>query len=136
MTATSPYLNHPVRSEREAQLEAENHALRLIINQCAKALGNGTVISSEASIEFMKLLPQEIRLHVGRLSREANARLIAAAPDLYEAAQELVAAMHRYEGWAEADAPIEHLEMMARAYAAIAKADGPAAAQRDKEGAA
>lgn len=71
MTATSPYLNHPVRTEREAQLEAENHALRLIISQCAKALGNGTVISSEASIGFMKMLPQEIRLHVGRLSRIA-----------------------------------------------------------------
>jgi hypothetical protein len=28
MTATSPYLNHPVRTEREAVLEAENKRMR------------------------------------------------------------------------------------------------------------
>ena len=53
---------------------------------------------------------------------EANARLIAAAPELLDALEEVAAAMRRYEMDVDADAPAEHREMMRKADAAIAKA--------------
>lgn len=59
---------------------------------------------------------------------EANARLIAAAPELLEALTEMVIAMRRYEGDVDggADVPPKHREMMSRANTAIAKAKGAA----------
>lgn len=61
-----------------------------------------------------------------RAQQDANARLIAAAPELYEAVSELTDAMHRYEMDVDADAPAEHREMMRKAHAALAKARGEA----------
>lgn len=58
------------------------------------------------------------------LGDKVNASLIAAAPDLYEALADVVAAMRKYEMDVDADAPAAHREMMRRAYAALAKARG------------
>ncbi|MFF1016597.1 hypothetical protein [Proteus mirabilis] len=54
----------------------------------------------------------------------ANAHLIAAAPELLESLRELVSAMERYEIDVGESAPVKHKEMMNKAKAAIAKALG------------
>ncbi|MEY0819408.1 hypothetical protein AB7201_06150 [Providencia rettgeri] len=55
---------------------------------------------------------------------EANANLIAAAPELLESLRELVSAMERYEIDVGESAPVKHREMMNKANSAIAKALG------------
>ncbi|HEM8344475.1 hypothetical protein O7C57_04475 [Providencia sp. 21OH12SH02B-Prov] len=55
---------------------------------------------------------------------EANANLIAAAPELLESLRELVSAMERYEIDVDESAPVEHKKMMKKAKAAIVKALG------------
>lgn len=55
---------------------------------------------------------------------DANAHLIAAAPELLESLRELVSAMVRYEIDAGESAPVKHENMMNKARAAIAKALG------------
>jgi hypothetical protein len=53
---------------------------------------------------------------------EANAKLIAAAPELLTACRELLVAMDEYE-WSVDDAPTkEHRDIMLRAMAAVEKA--------------
>lgn len=56
--------------------------------------------------------------------QEANAHLIAAAPELLESLRELVSAMERYEIDVDESAPVEHKKMMKKAKAAITKALG------------
>ncbi|WP_144140597.1 hypothetical protein [Providencia rettgeri] len=56
--------------------------------------------------------------------QEANAHLIAAAPELLESLRELVSAMERYEIDVDESAPVKHKEMMNKANSAIAKALG------------
>lgn len=58
------------------------------------------------------------------IANEANANLIAASPDLYDALGEVIAAMRKYEMDVDAEAPAAHREMMRKAYAALAKAEG------------
>lgn len=55
---------------------------------------------------------------------DANAHLIAAAPELLESLRELVSAMVRYEIDAGESAPVKHEKMMNKARAAITKALG------------
>ncbi|MDR6431027.1 hypothetical protein [Brucella pseudogrignonensis] len=57
---------------------------------------------------------------------DANAHLIAAAPELYEAVEELTAAMKKYGMDVDGDAPAAHREMMHKAESALAKARGEA----------
>lgn len=42
-------------------LEEENKRLRKVISQIATNLGNGSVVSEEASIEFIEELPKEVK---------------------------------------------------------------------------
>lgn len=57
-----------IRAESaEAQvlrLTEENEALRNVVSECAESLMNGAAISTEASLDFMKLLPTEIQMVV------------------------------------------------------------------------
>ena len=65
----------------------------------------------------------------GAQEREANAHLIAAAPDLLEALEELVVTADNMRAWIERQAaatPEDHAAI-ARARAAIAKAKGESA---------
>lgn len=55
---------------------------------------------------------------------KANARLLAAAPDLFEALKCVVAAMKKYEIDTDESPTYQHRDIMARATAAIAKAEG------------
>lgn len=50
-------------------MEEENKRLRKVINQIATNLGNGSVVSEEASIEFIEELPKEVKLVVDGLRR-------------------------------------------------------------------
>lgn len=58
------------RAREDRRIRAENDALRAIISQCAEAAG--AAVGPECSIEFMKALPEEIRL--GRVRRETEAQ--------------------------------------------------------------
>jgi hypothetical protein len=61
---------------------------------------------------------------VGSLLRKADARLIAAAPELLAACEALVAAMNEYE-WSVDDSPTpQHKAIMQAARRAIEKAKG------------
>jgi hypothetical protein len=53
-------------------LKAERDALRLIVSQCAEALGNGAAIEPDCTIEFMQSLPSEIGLHVASLVEDMD----------------------------------------------------------------
>lgn len=70
-------------------------------------------------IEFFEIRNDKHEL-VGRADREADARLIAAAPDLLEALQRLLVSVESHE-----DAKtLGELGSIGQAYAAIAKATG------------
>jgi hypothetical protein len=51
-----------------SELRKENDRLRQIISDCATALGNGAAMLPTATVDFMGCLPDEIRLHVAKLS--------------------------------------------------------------------
>lgn len=50
----------------------EVHALRSIFPQIAKAMGNGSTVSEEASIEFLQEIPREAALVISRITRERD----------------------------------------------------------------
>lgn len=52
---------------RISSLEKENNRLRAVVSASAAALGNGAFISTEASVEFMELLPVEIKAFLSRI---------------------------------------------------------------------
>ena len=52
--------------------EAEQDALRVIIADCAAAIGNGSGCSKDASVEFMAMVPAEIRAEVAALRERAG----------------------------------------------------------------
>lgn len=54
-------------------VKGENAELRRIVGECASALGNGAYISTEGTLSFMALLPQEIRLRVEAWAKRALA---------------------------------------------------------------
>lgn len=56
----------------------------------------------------------------GGVVHERDARLIAAAPAMFEALKELLAAMHQYGMDVDEDPPYEHRAMMQRADEALA----------------
>lgn len=61
-------------------LEEENQKLRAIVSACAAALGNGTVVAPEASVEFMALLPAEFAASIAKqLKGRAESMRAAAA---------------------------------------------------------
>lgn len=49
------------------QLERELTALRKIVAEIATAIGNGSVVSEQASIEFMQEIPKELALYTNKL---------------------------------------------------------------------
>lgn len=56
-------------AERQlAERDADLARLRVVISECASALGNGAHVDPRCTIEFMEMLPQEIRLHVAALA--------------------------------------------------------------------
>jgi len=55
-----------VRGKAKGEDAAEIAALRSIISNCASAIGNGAICSPEASLEFMAMIPSEIRLAMAR----------------------------------------------------------------------
>ena len=59
-------------SKAKQECEAEINELRSIVSRCARAIGNGAYVSPEASIDFMKKLPNEIELHTGKLSNSLD----------------------------------------------------------------
>lgn len=54
-------------------LTEENETLRKVASECASSLMNGAAISTEASIDFMKLLPTEIQTVVLALKARIKA---------------------------------------------------------------
>lgn len=50
--------------------QTENTKLRLIISQVAEALGNGSAVSTDSSIDFMADLPREVELVTSQLRAE------------------------------------------------------------------
>lgn len=55
---------------RFEEIEAENKRLRKVISQIATNLGNGSVVSEQASIEFIEDLPNEVKLVINELGRK------------------------------------------------------------------
>lgn len=49
------------------QLERELNQLRKIVSEIATAIGNGSVVSEQASIEFMQEIPKELALYTNKL---------------------------------------------------------------------
>jgi hypothetical protein len=56
--------------EGDTSLKDENKQLRKVVSQVASSLRNGSVVSEEASIEFIQELPKEVSLCVGGLEKE------------------------------------------------------------------
>lgn len=48
------------------RLSAENTKLRSILSECAFAIGNGAFVGPNCTLEFMALLPNEIKLVMKR----------------------------------------------------------------------
>lgn len=76
MTASLQSVIDAVRREIDlraalAEREAELSALRDVISQTASAIGNGARIDKASSLEFIKGLPTEVRLHCTRLRADA-----------------------------------------------------------------
>lgn len=49
------------------EASVELNALRKIISEIATAIGNGSVVSEQASIEFMQEIPKELALYTSKL---------------------------------------------------------------------
>lgn len=60
-------------ADRLERAEAEREALRAVISECATAIGNGAAVSKHASVEFMAMLPGEIRGVATALRAERDA---------------------------------------------------------------
>ena len=52
-------------------LHEENSRLRVALSKVASNLGNGSVVCTEASLEFLEEIPREVKLVCDRLRREA-----------------------------------------------------------------
>lgn len=78
----TPLYTRPVAAVEPSQ-PAENARLRQIISECAAALGNGSGISPECSVEFMGHLPEEIRAVIASTSPAPA----APSPDAQDAAR-------------------------------------------------
>jgi hypothetical protein len=101
-------------------VKAENDALRQIVCDCAKAIGNGAALSSDCSVEFMSFVPGEIALHIAKL-KEANTRTNTPPdPEMVEenkALRHIIAEL----GYCTPDASLEFMRMIpAEVRAAIA----------------
>ena len=69
------------RTTRERPVQdGEAAALRRIIAECVMAIGNGSGVSVDSSIEFLRHVPEEIRMTLAsRVSPEEHARVQAGA---------------------------------------------------------
>lgn len=52
------------------QLERELNALRKIVSDIATAIGNGSAVSEQASVEFMQEIPKELAFYTKKLRAE------------------------------------------------------------------
>ncbi|THB29045.1 hypothetical protein [Providencia sp. MGF014] len=80
--------------------------------------------ANEIMTTFHGVTIGDVYLDITTANQKADARLIAAAPELLESLRELVSAMERYEIDVGESAPTKHKKMMKKAKAAIAKALG------------
>ena len=71
------WVNFETVDDRVKALKEENEKLRKVISQIATNLGNGSVVSEEASIEFIEELPKEVELVRKEWTKKAgHAKLI------------------------------------------------------------
>jgi hypothetical protein len=66
------WVNFQTVDDTVKALKDENQKLRKIISSCAKHLGNGSVVSEDASVEFMEELPKEIFSVINKWIQKAN----------------------------------------------------------------
>jgi hypothetical protein len=66
------WINFQTVDDTIKALKEENQILRKIISRSAKNLGNGSVISEDASTQFMEELPKEIYMVINRWIQKAN----------------------------------------------------------------
>jgi hypothetical protein len=84
-----------VLEEDKKILQDEIAALRAVISKIACNLGNGSVVSEEASLEFIQMLPDEVKLVVNGNKRELNLTQIAFR-ELFQGLKKLVESFEKY----------------------------------------
>ena len=60
-------------SRQGSKRKTEIQQLRKILSYCASAIGNGAFASEESSIEFLGMIPDEIRAEIAALKRRIAA---------------------------------------------------------------
>ena len=66
------WINFETVDDTIKALKEENQILRKIISRSAENLGNGSVISEDASTQFMEELPKEIYMVINKWIQRAN----------------------------------------------------------------
>jgi hypothetical protein len=84
-----------VLEEDKKILQVEIVALRAVISKIACNLGNGSVVSEEASLEFIQMLPDEVKLVVEDHKRQHNLTRIAFR-ELFQGLKKLVESFEKY----------------------------------------
>ena len=69
------------QSDVIARLEEENRRLRDIVSECAAALPNGAYCAPTCSLEFMAMVPNEIRLVFGAAPSDREIEAAARATE-------------------------------------------------------
>jgi hypothetical protein len=76
-------------------LQEEVSELRKVISSISTNLGNGSVVSEEASLEFIQMLPDEVKLVVDGNKRQLNPTQIAFR-ELFQGLKKLVESFEKY----------------------------------------